>query len=52
MDKLNFVSDYMEGCHPLILKRLEVINFDKNPGYGYDRYCESAAGRSSSVHQY
>lgn len=45
MDKLNFVSDYMEGCHPLILKRLEVINFDKNPGYGYDRYCESAADK-------
>lgn len=43
MEKLNFVSDYMEGCHPLILKKLEEINLDHNPGYGFDPYCESAA---------
>lgn len=39
---LYFNSDYMEGAHPLILKRLHDINFDKNVGYGLDPYCESA----------
>lgn len=42
---LHFESDYMEGCHPLILKKLEEINFQKNTGYGYDPYCASAADR-------
>ncbi len=37
-----FNSDYMEGAHPQILKRLSEINFDKNPGYGHDDYCRSA----------
>ncbi|MBR1543631.1 MAG: low specificity L-threonine aldolase [Muribaculaceae bacterium] len=37
-----FNSDYMEGAHPEILKRLTEINFDKNPGYGHDDYCQSA----------
>jgi len=40
---LHFESDYMEGCHPLILKKLEEINFEKNVGYGADRYCARAA---------
>lgn len=39
---LHFDSDYMEGAHPLILKRLSEINFEKNEGYGLDPYCESA----------
>lgn len=39
---LHFDSDYMEGCHPLILQKLSEINYDKNPGYGSDRYCASA----------
>jgi len=38
----HFGSDYMEGAHPLILKRLTEINMEKNPGYGTDSYCESA----------
>lgn len=42
---LHFESDYMEGCHPLILKKLEEINFDHNPGYGNDEYCRSAADK-------
>lgn len=37
-----FDSDYMEGCHPLILKRLNEINFNKIKGYGKDEFCESA----------
>ncbi|MDO4301105.1 MAG: aminotransferase class V-fold PLP-dependent enzyme [Clostridia bacterium] len=39
---LHFDSDYMEGCHPEILKKLAEINMDKNTGYGTDAYCESA----------
>ncbi len=38
----HFNSDYMEGAHPQILKRLMEINMEKNPGYGTDTYCESA----------
>ncbi|HHT53506.1 MAG TPA: aminotransferase class V-fold PLP-dependent enzyme [Clostridiales bacterium] len=39
---LRFDSDYMEGAHPEILRRLSEINFEKNTAYGYDRYCETA----------
>ena len=39
---LRFDSDYMEGAHPEILKRLTEINFDKRPGYGTDEITESA----------
>jgi threonine aldolase len=37
-----FHSDYMEGAHPLILKKLFDTNMEKTPGYGSDHYCESA----------
>lgn len=39
---LHFDSDYMEGCVPEILERLQKINFEKNSGYGTDAICESA----------
>ena len=39
---LYFNSDYMEGMHTEILKRLSGINMDKNTGYGGDAICESA----------
>lgn len=39
---IRFNSDYMEGCHPLILKRLTETNFEKRVGYGYDDLCQSA----------
>ena len=42
MSILHFESDYMEGCTPEILERLEKINLEKNPGYGTDEYCKSA----------
>lgn len=45
MAKLHFESDYMEGCAPEILERLSEINFEKNPGYGTDAYCKSAADK-------
>ncbi len=39
---LYFRSDYVEGCHPAILERLAQTNMEQLPGYGEDRYCESA----------
>ena len=35
MNKLRFDSDYMEGCHPLILERLQKNNFEKMTGYEF-----------------
>ena len=42
---LNFASDYTEGAHEKILKRIAETNLEQNPGYGTDRYCESAKDR-------
>lgn len=42
MEKLFFISDYMEGAHPKILERLTQTNLLKTPGYGTDDYCDSA----------
>lgn len=42
MSILRFESDYMEGCHPLILEKMNKINFEKMTGYGCDEICESA----------
>lgn len=39
---LSFVCDYLEGAHPKILERLSETNMEQLPGYGSDRYCESA----------
>ncbi len=39
---LSFASDYMEGAHPAILRRLTETNLDKTPGYGLDPCCEAA----------
>ena len=41
-NKLSFSSDYMEGAHPDILKRLMDTNMEKSAGYGLDEYTESA----------
>jgi len=40
---LYFLSDYQEGAHPLVLKKLLDTNMECLPGYGDDKYCESAA---------
>ena len=42
MEKLLFASDYQEGAHPEILKRLAETNFEKSAGYGLDAYSEAA----------
>lgn len=39
---VSFESDYIAGAHPLILKRFEETNLEYLPGYGSDKYCESA----------
>ena len=39
---LFFVNDYGQGAHEEVLKRLVQTNLEPLPGYGGDRYCESA----------
>ena len=39
---ISFESDYIAGAHPAILKRLAETNMEALPGYGADRYTESA----------
>ncbi len=41
-DRLSFSSDYMEGAHPAILKKLIETNMEKTAAYGADIYSESA----------
>jgi len=40
--KLYFASDYMEGAHPAIIRRLAQTNMEQTAGYGADEYCERA----------
>ncbi len=39
---LSFESDYTEGAHKSILRRLIETNYEQLPGYGNDKYCDSA----------
>ena len=41
MIRLN--CDYLEGCHPSILEKLQETNLVQTPGYGTDDYCKEAA---------
>lgn len=41
-EKLFFVNDYGEGCHPKVLEKLAETNLEHLAGYGSDKYCESA----------
>lgn len=47
MARLEFASDYMEGCIPEILTRLTETNLEKSSGYGSDEH--TARPRSSSA---
>ncbi len=38
-----FNCDYLEGCHPAILKALERTNMEQTEGYGLDPHCKAAA---------
>lgn len=42
MELLPFQSDYMEGAHPSILKKLAETNFLHTQGYGSDEFSEEA----------
>ena len=44
-ERLYFASDYQEGAHPAILKRLQETNLMRTPGYGLDPVSESARER-------
>ena len=46
---INLSSDYLEGCHPSILKKLMEINEEADSGYGTDPYCKEAAEQVRSV---
>lgn len=37
-----FYSDYLEGAHPEILRRIQETNLVQTPGYGLDPYCDEA----------
>ena len=39
---ISFESDYIAGAHPSILNRMLETNMEGLPGYGVDKYCESA----------
>ena len=38
----HFDTDYMEGAHPMVMKRLSETNLEQTPGYGTDSYCNEA----------
>jgi len=42
---LSFTCDYNEGAHPAILERLLATNLEQVPGYGLDRFSQSAKQR-------
>lgn len=39
---LYLLNDYQEGAHPKVLSKLIETNFEPMPGYGFDKYTESA----------
>ncbi len=41
----NFESDYTEGAHEVLLRRLCETNMEQLSGYGSDKYCESAKAK-------
>ena len=42
MTKLAFASDYQEGAHPSIIRKLVETNLEHTSGYGTDQYTASA----------
>ncbi len=39
---IRFDSDYLEGAHPKILKKIVETNYEQTEGYGRDKYTKSA----------
>ena len=46
---LSFESDYTEGAHEAILKRLVETNREQTPEYGADPYCEAAKAKIAAA---
>ena len=46
---LSFASDYMEGAHAEILRRLVETNMEQTAGYGSDPYTEAAREKIRAV---
>ena len=46
---LSFTCDYNEGAHPAVLERLLASNLEQEPGYGADRFTQSARERIRKV---
>ena len=46
---ISFESDYTEGAHEEILKRLCETNLEQLSGYGADKYCDSAKEKIKKV---
>ncbi|MBR6259534.1 MAG: low specificity L-threonine aldolase [Oscillospiraceae bacterium] len=45
MDRLLLASDYQEGAHPAVLRRLAETNMEKTSGYGTDEFCAAAGDK-------
>lgn len=45
----HFDTDYMEGCHPLVMQRLMETNLEQTPGYGMDKYSVEAKQKIKDV---
>ncbi len=41
-NRLSFASDYLEGAHPAVLRRLQETNLLQTAGYGLDEFSEAA----------
>ena len=48
---VSFESDYNNGMHPDILRRLIDTNDEQTTGYGFDPYCEQAKEKIRSACQ-
>ena len=46
---IRFDSDYLEGAHEAVLRRIAETNAEQTPGYGEDPYCRAAAERIRSL---
>lgn len=46
---ISFESDYTEGAHEKILKKMIETNMEQLAGYGADKYCEQAKKKIKSI---
>ncbi len=46
---ISFECDYLEGCHEKVLEALFKTNMEQEPGYGFDKYTESAKAKIKSA---